>query len=102
MRGSVCAANPGGMSFNHSLHKYLLSPYDDSDYGLSTADTVVNKSRQNPQPHGVHSLRAKQAACKPHKLYKIATVTDVPQERTCAVRGRLVPLRESASSLRDA
>lgn len=63
---------------------------------------MVSKSIQNPQPHGVYSLRVKQALRKSHKLYKMATVTDVPQERDCAIKGRFVPLRESASLLSDA
>lgn len=56
---------------------------------------MVSKSRQNPQPHGVHSLRVTQILCKSHELYKTATATDFPQERGCAVSGRFVPLRVS-------
>lgn len=67
----------GSHLVTHSYDKYLLSAYYESGYGLRTEGKMVSKGIQNPQPHGVYSLRVKRALRKSHKLYKMATVTDV-------------------------
>ena len=45
-----------GHSFRLSLNRYLLSTNSILDTAQGTRDTPVNKTEENPCPHGIHIL----------------------------------------------